>query len=95
MAVAKHFASLVVADKRFSLENEVHLGLVCFRLRITNGTKTTADNVNREFLQVMNSSGEIHMCPTRFKDDYIIRFCVTNENATNREIGKCWMSLIL
>lgn len=87
--VAKYFESLVKADKRFSLENDVHLGLVCFRLLAPNATKDQVDKLNMEFLQRMNASGEIHMIPTTFRDNYIIRFCVTKENATNQEIGKC------
>jgi glutamate/tyrosine decarboxylase-like PLP-dependent enzyme len=87
MAVAKHFASLIEKEKMFSLENDVHLGLVCFKLLVPNVTGEEADKVNMEFLQQMNKSGQIHMVPTTFKDRYIIRFCVTNEHATNAEAG--------
>lgn len=31
--LAKHFEQLVIADPRFEVMNDVHLGLVCFRLR--------------------------------------------------------------
>lgn len=32
LAVGQHFEKLVRADKRFEVRNDVHLGLVCFRL---------------------------------------------------------------
>jgi glutamate/tyrosine decarboxylase-like PLP-dependent enzyme len=33
MKLAKHFEALVKKDDRFEVNNEVHLGLVCFRLK--------------------------------------------------------------
>lgn len=99
MEKAKYFESLVKADKSFSLESDLHLGLVCFRLQVPNATKGQIDKVNMEFIQRMNESGEIHLTPTSFHDNYIIRFCVTKENTTNEDIGKidflCRCTLIL
>lgn len=88
MKVAQHFASLVSADKRFSQENDVHLGLVCFRLLVPGEPDKILNQVNMEFIHRMNESGEIHLIATSFKKKYIIRFCVTNESATNQEIGE-------
>lgn len=84
--LAKRLESYVFADKRFSLENNVHLGLVCFKLKIDD--KKMADLVNAEFLERMNESGKIHMIPTTFRGNFIIRMCITNEHANEEEIGE-------
>lgn len=87
MTLAKRIESHIRADKRFSLENDVHLGLVCFKLKI-DAQPSLVDKVNMAFLERMNASGEIHLIPTTFHGSYIIRFCVTNEVANEKEIGK-------
>lgn len=88
IALAKHFEKLVRSDNRFSLETEARLGLVCFRLLVPNVTGEILDKLNMEFVQRMNKSGKIHLIPTSFHGKYIIRFCVTKENATQEEIGE-------
>lgn len=88
IALAKHFEKLVLADGRFSIENEVVLGLICFRLYVPNTSNDILNKMNMEFLQRMNKSGEIHLIPTTFHGKYVIRFCVTKENATETEIGE-------
>lgn len=84
--MAKRVEHNVLADDRFSLENTVYLGLVCFRLKI-NASEKTANKVNMEFCEQMNASGKLHLIPTVFHDRFIIRMSVTNENATEDEIG--------
>lgn len=84
--LAKRLESFVRADKRFSMENNVYMGLVCFRL-IINDTKMS-DRVNAELLQRMNESGKIHMIPTTFRGNFVIRMCITNEHANEEEIGE-------
>jgi len=88
MEKAKYFESLVQSNKSFSIVSEVHLGLVCFRLLAPNATNDQIDKLNMEFIQRMNESGEIHLTPTTFRDNYIIRFCVTKENTTNENIDR-------
>lgn len=84
--MAKHVEANILGDDRFTLENTVHLGLVCFRIRI-EADETTRNRVNIEFCERLNASGKLHLVPTTFHGRYIIRFCVTNENATFAEIG--------
>lgn len=87
--LAKHFEKLVMEDYRFEVRNDVHLGLVCFRLKCP-------DHINRELLARINHSGNFHMTPAMVKGKYIIRFCVTYEHAKEEHIGKFILdSLIL
>ncbi|CAH1099327.1 unnamed protein product [Psylliodes chrysocephalus] len=81
--LAKHFESLVRKDKRFEVVNDVQLGLVCFRL-------VAPDIVNQSLLATINASGKLHMIPSMVKEKYIIRFCVTAENATQEDIEHAW-----
>lgn len=86
--LAKHFEKLVKDDNRFEVRNDVHLGLVCFRLKCP-------DHINRELLARINHSGNFHMTPAMVKGKYIIRFCVTYEHAKQEHIGKSFISNIL
>lgn len=73
-------------DKRFKHIGETHLGLVVFKLNIDART-SVSNQLNAELLARLNKSGEIHMIPTTFHKEYVIRFCVTNEYASNDDIG--------
>ncbi|KAK0078786.1 hypothetical protein PV325_002105 [Microctonus aethiopoides] len=77
--LAKRFETMIRRNKKFEVLNDVRVGLVCFRLKGT-------DNVNQELLANINASGKLHMIPSRMMGKYIIRFCVTRENATDEDI---------
>ncbi|CAG9865313.1 unnamed protein product [Phyllotreta striolata] len=81
--LAKHFESLVRKDKRFEIVNDVKLGLVCFRL-------VAPDTVNQTLLATINASGKLHMIPSIVKGKYIVRFCVTAENAAQEDVEHAW-----
>ncbi|XP_044015333.1 tyrosine decarboxylase-like isoform X2 [Aphidius gifuensis] len=76
---ARRFENLIKRKKRFDVLNDVKVGLVCFRLRDT-------DEINQELLANINASGKLHMIPSRMMGKYIIRFCVTRENANEDDI---------
>ncbi|XP_052127613.1 aromatic-L-amino-acid decarboxylase isoform X1 [Frankliniella occidentalis] len=81
--LAKSFEARVLKDPRFEVCNEVKLGLVCFRLRGT-------DQLNMKLLSSINASGRLHMVPATVVDKYIIRFCVTAQNATEEDVEHAW-----
>lgn len=54
---------------------------MCFRLK-------GDDQLNEKLLSNINESGKLHMVPARVNDKYVIRFCVTAQNATEEEICK-------
>ncbi|XP_016958118.1 aromatic-L-amino-acid decarboxylase [Drosophila biarmipes] len=86
MALAKKFEMLVRKDERFEVRNDVHLGLVCFRMR-------TGDEPNHMLLAQINHSGKMHMTPAKFNGRYVIRFCVTYEHATEKDILDAWSQI--
>lgn len=55
---------------------------MCFRLK-------GDDQLNEKLLSNINESGKLHMVPARVNDKYVIRFCVTAQNATEEEICEC------
>ncbi|CAG2118978.1 unnamed protein product, partial [Medioppia subpectinata] len=77
--LAKRFELLVRKDERFEVINEVHLGLVCFRLKGTN-------IINQKLLSSINASGKLHMVPASLNDQYVIRFCVCAQRANDQDI---------
>lgn len=83
ITLAKQFEMLVKRDMRFEVVNNVKLGLVCFRLM-------APDTVNQMLLATINASGKLHMIPSMVKNKYIIRFCVTAENAVPEDIDYAW-----
>lgn len=79
--LAKMFEGLVRRDSRFQVCNEVKLGLVCFRLKGSNG-------LNEKLLSLINGSGKLHMVPASLRETYVIRFCVVSQTATEADISK-------
>ncbi|XP_026676999.1 tyrosine decarboxylase-like [Diaphorina citri] len=86
--LAKLFEGKVRRDPRFEISNDVRLGLVCFRLRSENNL--IADQNNRKLLEDINASGRLHMVPASVHDKYVIRFCVTAQNANEKDIDIAW-----
>ncbi|XP_054159874.1 tyrosine decarboxylase-like [Oppia nitens] len=77
--LAKRFELLLRKDERFEVINEVHLGLVCFRLKGTN-------TINQKLLSSINASRKLHMVPASLNDKFVIRFCVCAQRATNEDV---------
>lgn len=82
--LAKKFEALVRKDSRFEVVNNVRLGLVCFRL-------DAPDTINRDLLAMINHSGKMHMIPSMVRGQYIIRFCVVAEKATEDDMLQAWI----
>lgn len=81
--LAKLFESLVREDSRFELVAEVHLGLVCFKLK-------GANEITENLLKSLNKDGRIHVVPAKIKENYIIRFTVTSFYTTEDDITRDW-----
>lgn len=77
--LAKLFEKLILQDSRFTITNQVVLGLVCFRLVGSNA-------LNQRLLSMINASGKLHMVPASLNGRYVIRFCVCDQNAQEKDI---------
>jgi len=81
--LAKLFESKVLQDARFRVVNDVKVGLVCFKLVGSNG-------LNRKLLDTINDSGRLHMVPTNMKGEYVIRFALCAEKASEDDVHAAW-----
>jgi len=82
----QYIERLIKADKRFEVCNEVHLGLVCFRL-------LQPDSVNQELLARLNASAKIHLTPAKVKGKFIIRFVAVQEYVNSSIIDNAWKTI--
>ncbi|GBM92148.1 Tyrosine decarboxylase [Araneus ventricosus] len=81
--LAKVFERKVLDDPRFDLKNEVHFGLVCFRLKGSN-------KLNEKLLDMINKSGEIYMVATSLGREYVIRYCICYFDASEQHVNYAW-----
>lgn len=54
---------------------------------------STDDEPNHLLLAQINHSGKMHMTPAKFNGRYVIRFCVTYEHATEKDIVDAWTQI--
>ncbi|KAL5289950.1 Tdc1.2 family protein [Megaselia abdita] len=83
LILAKKFEKLVLDDDRFEVVNEVHLGLVCFRLK-------HSDDKTEKLLNIITNSRKMFMVPARLNDKFVIRYCVMYEYTEERHIIESW-----
>ena len=95
------FESLVKSDKRFEVPAERHLGLVIFRLKVTESrsgvifhraslSRQGENELTEQLLKDVNSTGQIHCVPASIKGKYIIRFTVTASSTNADDIHRDW-----
>ncbi|PRD24491.1 UNVERIFIED_CONTAM: tdc-1 [Trichonephila clavipes] len=81
--LAKYFEKHINDDNRFELKNEVHFGLVCFRMQGSN-------ILNEKLLDTINKTGDIYMVATSLGQEYVIRFCICYSEATEDHVEYAW-----
>ncbi|XP_048337806.1 histidine decarboxylase isoform X1 [Sphaerodactylus townsendi] len=81
--MAKYFESLVRSDPLFEIPAKRHLGLVVFRLKGPNW-------MTEKVLKDLNKSGSLCLIPAMVRDKFIIRFTVTSQFTTRKDILRDW-----
>ena len=81
--LAQRFRSWVEAEDRFELAAPAPLNLVCFR-------HLGGDDLNRELLERLNSSGELYLTHTVLDGRYALRFCVGQTRTEERHVVSGW-----
>ncbi|XP_033984043.1 aromatic-L-amino-acid decarboxylase-like [Trematomus bernacchii] len=83
VALAKEFESLVRADNRFEICAKVVMGLVCFRLKGSNG-------LSELLLKRITKSREIHLVPCQLSGRFVLRFAICARSTESRHIQHAW-----
>ncbi|XP_014230247.1 aromatic-L-amino-acid decarboxylase [Trichogramma pretiosum] len=86
VAQAHEFESLVLADPRFEIVEEVVLGLVCFRLKGSN-------ELNELLLKRINGAGNIHLVPSKINDCYFLRLAICSRFSESKDIQYSWQEI--
>ncbi|XP_078093012.1 aromatic-L-amino-acid decarboxylase [Mustelus asterias] len=86
VALAHEFESLVCQDERFEIENDVILGLVCFRLKGSN-------DQNENLIKKINKIGKIHIVPCQLQDKFVLRFVICAQTAESKHVQYAWQNI--
>ncbi|XP_070618876.1 histidine decarboxylase [Erythrolamprus reginae] len=81
--MAKYFESLLRSNPLFEIPAKRHLGLVVFRLKGPNW-------MTEKLLKDLNKSGKLFVIPATIQEKLIIRFTVTSQFTTRKDIQQDW-----
>ncbi|XP_044492294.1 tyrosine decarboxylase 2 [Mangifera indica] len=91
--LAKHFEGLVEQDPRFEVVTPRIFSLVCFRLLPPQNNQDGGNKLNRELLDIVNSTGKIFISHTVLSGTYILRFAVGAPLTEERHVNAAWKVL--
>uniref|UniRef100_A0A1I8MS08 Aromatic-L-amino-acid decarboxylase n=1 Tax=Musca domestica TaxID=7370 RepID=A0A1I8MS08_MUSDO len=80
---AQEFAELCGADGRFEIVGDVHMALVCFRLKAGN-------TANEKLLKAINCRGNIHMVAAKIHEIYFLRMAVCSRYTKSEDMIYTW-----
>ena len=89
LRLARLIKGWVAADRRFELMAPVPFGLVCFRLNDGRG-EDALNELNKRFLERINSSGRLFMTHTALKGKYTLRMVVGSRLTTEADVRAAW-----
>ncbi|XP_033116011.1 aromatic-L-amino-acid decarboxylase-like [Anneissia japonica] len=81
--LAHEFEKLVLSDSRFEIVSRVILGLVSFRLKVS-------DEQNEKLLKAINDSGKIHMVAANLKGQFQLRFVICSASTELKHVQFAW-----
>ncbi|XVF72100.1 hypothetical protein PTKIN_Ptkin12aG0094000 [Pterospermum kingtungense] len=91
--LAKHFEDLVAQDPRFEIVTPRIFSLVCFRLLPPPNDEYCGNNMNRELLDAVNSTGDVFISHTVLSGKYILRFAVGAPLSEEKHVNAAWKVL--
>ncbi|KAK9870418.1 hypothetical protein WA026_007989 [Henosepilachna vigintioctopunctata] len=86
IGLAHYFESLVKADDRFEVTQEVVMGLVCFRLKGSN-------DISKYLLKRLNKRGLIHLVPSEVRGTYFLRMAVCSRLTEKEDMDVTWKEI--
>lgn len=91
--LAIHFEELVAQDPRFEVVAPRTFALVCFRLLPPRDDEGCGNKLNRDLLDIVNSTGKIFISHTVLSGNYILRFAVGAPLTEKRHVDAAWKVL--
>nr|GEU43381.1 tyrosine decarboxylase 1 [Tanacetum cinerariifolium] len=88
--LAKIFEDLVAQDPRFEIVATRTFSLVCFRFLPANKNEEYVNKVNRDLLDVVNSSGKMFISHTVLSGRYVLRLVVGAPLTEERHVIAAW-----
>lgn len=85
--LAQEFSDWVSRSADFELAAPAPLNLVCFRHR-------SGDEMNRNILQRLNSSGELYLTHTLLSGKYTLRMCIGQTHTTAQHVERAWKNIL-
>lgn len=86
LADAQWLREQIDADTRFEIAAPVHLSLVCFRLKASDGT-------NQRLMDAMNESGFAFLSHATLGGRFALRFAIGNYLTTRDDIEETWRKI--
>jgi aromatic-L-amino-acid decarboxylase len=83
LRLAQLLRGLIESDPDFEIAAPVELSLVCFRHRSGN-------NVTRQLLAELNTTGEAFLSHTVLNGQYVLRFAIGNFQTTESDVRQTW-----
>ena len=84
--LAKQFTHSVQKDRRFELAAPVPLNLVCFR-------HIGGDDVNKELLNKLNSSGKLYLTHTKLDGHFTLRMSIGQSETEESHVKEAWSQI--
>lgn len=86
--MAQQFQTWLLEDDRFEILAPVDLSLVCFRYKVPGMDDQQLNEINRELLQKINSSGEVYLTHTMLSGKYCMRLSVATRTTEERHVRR-------
>ncbi|KAL8552205.1 hypothetical protein ACS0TY_001049 [Phlomoides rotata] len=91
--LARKFEELVKLDSRFEVVAPRTFSLVCFRVLPTGNNEERANSLNRELLEIVNSTGKLFISHTVLSNKYVLRLAVGAPLTEEKHVVGAWKTL--
>lgn len=89
LRLAQMFKERILEEKNFELMAPVDFSVICFRLN--DGRKEEKlDSLNKEFLEMLNETGEVFLSQTTLRGKYVLRMAIGARMTTERHVTQAW-----
>jgi aromatic-L-amino-acid decarboxylase len=91
VALAQELAERIRRSPKFELMAPVPFGLVCFRFHPSSARDPLVlDQLNRELLRRVNSSGRVHLTHTELDERFVIRMVIGQRLTARQHVDEAW-----